>query len=72
MPECIKEGAAAVGAVDELLSALLSWREAVHLCNFHDRKDACNRIESLASGYDISKEKASEKIIALSKCLLKK
>ena len=72
MPECIKEGAEAVGALDELLSALHSWREAIHLCKFHDRKDACNRIDPLASGYENSKEKASEKIIALSKCMLKK
>ena len=72
MPDCVLEGVATVKAVDDLLLALHEWREAIHLCNFHDKKDACNRIEPLASGYDIAKGNASEKIIALSTCLLKK
>lgn len=72
MPYCIKEGADTIKAVDRLLLALNSWREADHLCRFHDKKDACKRLDPLASGYDNAKDKAYEKIKELSTCLMKK
>uniref|UniRef100_A0A6M3M2B8 Uncharacterized protein n=1 Tax=viral metagenome TaxID=1070528 RepID=A0A6M3M2B8_9ZZZZ len=72
MSYCVKEGADTIKAVDRLLLALNSWREAEHLCKFHDKKKSCERLEPLASGYDNAKEKAYEKIMKLSTCLTKK
>ena len=68
----MKEGAETVKAVDRLLKAFNSWRDAEHLCRFHDKKDECRRLEPLEGGYDNAKEKAYEKIMELSTCLMKK
>jgi len=72
MPYCITEGTDTIKAVDRLLLALNSWREADHLCRFHDKKDACRRVDPLTSGYDNAKDKAYEKIKELSTCHMKK
>lgn len=45
MSYCVKEGADTIKAVDRLLLALNSWREAEHLCKFHDKKKSCERLE---------------------------
>jgi len=72
MPYCIKEGADTIKAVDRLLKALISLREADHLCRFHDNIESCKRLEPLEGGYNKSKDEAYEKIKELSICLIKK
>jgi len=72
MPYCIKEGADTIKAVENLLITFSLWREAGHLCRFHDKKDECKRLEPLEGSYDNAKDKAYENIMELSTCLMKK